>query len=529
MTTRGINKPLKKKWNSKEQLEAQIRLLARIIEKEKQQSRRVVLKDPLDEVLTKAVKTHIEDPARIHQRERVYISVIARTEVITLTNDDTPPNSSIRRVETCYSVPDAFPVTIQHKGNNFMTDASGPALKRKFLELQIGDYRNCRQILSIIPPDREGGHPEIDHLASAAAAGIMRGIHYDTQLQTAEAEQLLRITFGALVRTPQTEEKIDWEWELTLPYHLQQERFVELLHGERCKFVLGTKGKNGMTAVCGAPFSLEHILSHIPDDDLLAASMKVSNGSKVGPMKEFREYPKYMAFGFLPTDLYKHQPPEKQKELKKQLRLTAATFSRVGLTYYKMCAGKEAPPLHDFVVDRGEDIQKRFKYIAKADASMPLPKEGEDAKGPTKIGLGGYIALVSDPTRILWKFQVCRLIPWRSIGIGEHLSNMVLSKMIVCTIRENVCIGSDNQSVPQQHESEFKVGNPAVRVIRAKTATIKMQIEKYQDAWFPREQNAIADDLAKRALEQELGEKEWVKELDETLADLYQGNWLIGS
>jgi len=152
LTTRGINKPLKKKWNSKEQLEAQIRLLARIIEKEKQQSRRVVLKDPLDEVLTKAVKTHIEDPARIHRRERVYISVIARIEVITLTNDDTPPNSSIRRVETCYSVPDAFPVTIQHKGNNFMTDASGPALKRKFLELQIGDYRNCRQILSIIPP-----------------------------------------------------------------------------------------------------------------------------------------------------------------------------------------------------------------------------------------------------------------------------------------------------------------------------------------------------------------------------------------
>jgi len=517
-----------KKWSVERQTEIHIRLLARIIEKEKLHSRRVTIKEAMDKDITKIVKEFIRDPTRIHRKERVYTSVLARTEILTLTNDDTLPRPFPERKETCYSIPDAFPITIQHKGNNFVTGASGPAVKNIFTTMQIEEYRKCRQILSIIPLNDEGLPPEIDHSASAVAAGTLRGVHYDTHLKTAEAEQLLRITCGALVRTPKTEEKVDWEFELTLPHHLQQERHIEILHGEACRLQMGTRGPRGMTAVCGAPLSLAHILSHVTEDDLLAATIKVNNESQIGPMKDFFRHPKYMAFGFIPQDLYKKQPPEKQKALKKQLRLAAATYARLGLHYYKLCTGKDPPPLSEFVVEKGEDVQQRYKYIARADYSCPAPKEGEPEGGPAVIGLGGYIALASEPTRILWKFQVRRVLPQRNSGLGEHLGNMVLSKMVLCTVKGDVCIGCDNRAVPNQHEGEFVVGNPAVRVARAKTATIKVHIEKHKDAWFPREQNKIADGLASQALTTEDYDKEWVKELDETLNDIQRQRWLSG-
>ena len=94
--------------------------------------------------------------------------------------------------------------------------------------------------------------------------------------------------------------------------------------------------------------------------------------------------------------------------------------------------------------------------------------------------------------------------------------------MILCTVKRDVCIGCDNKA------GEFVVSNPSVRVARAKTATIKLHIDKHKDAWFPREQNKIADGLANRALTMEEYDKEWVIELDETLRDIQRKRWFSG-
>jgi len=195
----------------------------------------------------------------------------------------------------------------------------------------------------------------------------------------------------------------------------------------------------------------------------------------------------------------------------------SATYARVGVEYYKLCAGTEKAILPEFFVEKGEDIAQKHKYVAKADAAF---REG--GAGGILIGLGGYIALSSDPNTILYKFRVRRPIHTLSSGLAEHLSNVILVKMVVSLGLDDVCLGSDNDSVPNQHRSDWVVNNPLVRIVRAKNADIKQNLHNYHDAWFPREQNVIADKLSKEALDLDRDDcsPEWVRELDEVLGEI---------
>jgi len=519
-----LRRPLEKKWNRRAVLAAQMRILARIIEDEHHRARRVVLKN-MPEAFQSTILAHEADPGRIYRRDRVYTSVLARTDVVCLTDDDTPCRAMAVERETSHEIPDAYPITVRIKGENIVTGPSGPPVEKALEKQMIQAYRSCRQILSIIPREED-----IDHEASAPAAGTQRGIHFDTRLRTPEAEQILRMTTGALVRTPVTEEKYEWEG---VPCTVQQDPIVKRIVGSPCKHWVGgpqivcTRGAMmhneipQMLGRCGATLSLEHILSHIPEDDFTAVMYKMNKDSKVGPiMKLLDPHPRYMALGFVPRDLYKQQPPEKQKALRKQLHATSTAYARIGLEWYKKCTGDDLPTVKDLVVEKGEDVMKKYKYIALADAAVPQPKEGEEPAGEIVVGLGGYIAESKDPSKVIVQFRVRRVIPMRSSGLAEHLGNLVLHKIAVTSGLDDVCIGCDNIGIPNQHEGEFRVGNACVRVVRAKTATLKVRLKRYKDAWFPREENSMADSMAKLALTSESYKPEWIEELDDVLGEM---------
>jgi len=57
-------------------------------------------------------------------------------------------------------------------------------------------YRACKQIAEIL------GASEIDHESSACAAGIRRGVHYESKMKTAEANTHLRLLTGVLIKSP---------------------------------------------------------------------------------------------------------------------------------------------------------------------------------------------------------------------------------------------------------------------------------------------------------------------------------------
>jgi len=365
---------------------------------------------------------------------------------------------------------------------------------------------------------------DIDHASSACAAGTLRGVHYDTRLSTRDAELLLMLRTGAILKTPCVEYTVEWAG---IPAGVEQEGCADIVSGKKCQIDLGSKG---MSVKCSQPLSIRHFLSHVTEADLLGATMAINKESQVGNMKEWRlidrdwkEHPKWLALGFVPNELYKNVPPHLEKTLKKQLAFTAATYAKVGLRYYRQCAGDEKTLLPEFVVAKGEDMAKAHLYVAKADAAF------REEKGGVMVGLGGFLALSSNETLPLKIFRVRRWLPQLNTGVGEHLGSLVLAKVVKSTGIDDVCLGSDNTSVPNQHEGEWVVNNPMVRLIRAKTAEVKAHLSNYHDVWFPREENAFADKISKEALEMpEIAEPGWVDELDEVITameDLWR-SWM---
>ena len=146
---------------------------------------------------------------------------------------------------------------------------------------------------------------------------------------------------------------------------------------------------------------------------------------------------------------------------------------------------------------------------------MPGKTPGE----PCTIGLGEHIIRISTGEEVK-RFMVRRQIPSANSTLAEHLAHLILTKMTASIPLNDVCFGSDNNSVPNQNDGNWKVNCRMIRSIRGETAAIKATIRRHAEAWFPRAENTRADLLSKLALTgQEVTEAGWVAELDELLHD----------
>ena len=500
--------PQHKIWKEEHLVRAQIRILARIVEKESSLSRRVVIK-ALPPNIAVVVSVFKLNNKRHYAKDRAYTSVLERTEIVSLTDDTSPPDAFPPAHETDHSVPELYPVSALSRGTPFVTTSLNYESLNTLRIHAEEQYRDCKQILEIIPREHH-----IDHENSACAAGVRRGVHYESFLKTSEANTHLRLVTGALLKTPVLAE------EDTMPG--TEPRPGEIKWGEKCKAQLKSSPEHpDMKGECGHPLTLAHIISHISEIEFDAVTNEVNKFSKFGHLNFPYIKRDYMAFGFMPKGLYKTVPLEKQKEFRKHMLKTSTTFARISQRQFLLCQQRQIldDTTPDYVIETGASISLNYEYLARADAAQ-LP--GKNPGEPCTIGLGGHIIRISTGEEVK-RFVVRRQIPTENSTLAEHFAHLVLSKMTASCGYNDTCFGSDNNAVPKQSEGNWKVNCEKIRIIRGVTATIKAGLPRHAEAWFPREENVRADELSKLALNgKEWFEPGWVEELDELLQELME-------
>ena len=457
-----------KKWEAeKPPTHAYIRMLARVIERESEISRYVTLAEPLQQSLHNIVQSYVQAEKKWTVRGRAFLSVIARTQVKLLTNDDTTPD--IPLPEEDKHIPKLFPISVTEDNVPFVKTSLRAEAILKLNMILWEEYADARQVKDLI------GDAEIDHEASAVCAGTLRGVHYDGPLKTNEADKLLQIRTGSLFKTDKT----------------------------KCG--------------CGEYLSMAHIAqSHVSYDDLEGVLQQALKTTKFGPINVGLHTPKFLAFGFIPAGMFPaYVPPDKQKAFKKWKSSVAADFARVGLR----AVGEKAPELPEFatpefVVPTGKDDATKSDYLALADAALDTSQPGV-----VVYGLGGYVQ--DKEGRVIKQFMVRRTLPREDSCLGEHCASLVLAKMVQCLGLRNVCFGADNIAVPNQNDGNWATKSELSLKVRERTLAVRANIQGHVDAWFPREENQRADALSKQALRRSVCEPEWVKELDEVLHELF--------
>ena len=87
-TTYELRRPLEKQWSVDRITDVHIRIIARIIEEEYRHARVVTFARAPNEKIARKVQYYTHDPGRIHKRERVYVSVLARTAIRQLVDNE---------------------------------------------------------------------------------------------------------------------------------------------------------------------------------------------------------------------------------------------------------------------------------------------------------------------------------------------------------------------------------------------------------------------------------------------------------
>ena len=345
----------------------------------------------------------------------------------------------------------------------------------------------------------------IDHKSSACAAGICRGVHYESLMKTAEANTHLRLLTGTILKSPVMQETL----------HVPgTEPKTTLKWGDVCKLKIAS---DIMNTECGAPLTLKHILEHVHQDELDAVQHVIDSRSKFGKMT-LPHPAKYIAFGFIPKGMYCNVPLPQQKAMKKHMLSTATEFARIGLRKYAECLGRQTvvDSTPNFTVETAQSQSLKYEYLALADAAL---KPGKEPGEPCIIGLGGHITRVSDGV-VIKQFMVRRDMSRENSTIAEHFAHLVLTKMTSSVGVQDVGFGADNKAVPVQNEGNCNISATIVRSIRKTTAVIKTDIARHSEMWFPREQNTYADELSKLALSgKQSFDASWLVELDELLRE----------
>jgi len=408
----------------------------------------------------------------------VFISVVARTKVLKLTNDDTRWPDIPPPTEDTFT-PKAYPISVTYKGESFIkTSLRQETLAKLNLELSL-EYIESRQIEELIGSADDGRKIDIDLEASAACAGTLRGVHYDGPMKTNEANKLLQLRTGSLIKSGKS----------------------------KCE--------------CGELLSMKHIAeAHVNDDELEHVLQKTMTVTKYGNINVGLRTHKFLAFGFIPTGFFpKHVPPNKLKEFRRWKLEVAAEFARIGLRTLSLCAPLlMTVAIPEFQIPTGEEEAAKCKYLALADAA--IDKTRADERPPVYVyGLGGYVQ--DGDGNVIKQFMVRREMPIEDSCLGEHCGSLVLTKMVKSLGLESVCFGSDNTAVPSQNRGEWATNSYNSLKVREKTLNLRAEMGMNTDAWFPREANTRADTLSKQALKQTICIPEWYKELDDVLAEIF--------
>jgi len=463
------NRPKHEKAWIETPTEAHIRMLARIIENECELSKYVTLAEKLPQQMHIAIEKFRNTPKKYGIKGRVFLSVVARTPVQLLTNDTSMPVIPAIPSED-KSIPQAYPIAVTDKGKTFVKTSLRSETTEKLNTALIQEYTKVRQIAELV------GTQNLDHEAGAVCAGTLRGVHYDGPLKTDEANMLLQLRTGALIKT----------------------------------------GK--MLCTCGEPLSLKHVAErHVPVDELEGVIQTSMREAQFGPITVGFTTPKFLAFGFIPADMFpRNVPPEKHKAFKKWKLKVAAALARVGLR----AMSQHGPMLPfcstpQFIVPTGADTAAKTKYLALADAALDTKQQ----EGMCIYGLGGYVQ--DRNGTIIKQFMVRRRLPREDSCLGEHCASLVLTAMVRSLELNDVCFGADNTAVPNQNEGLWATNSELSLKVRERTLHVRAEIEGNIDVWFPREENTLADRLSKQALRRTVCDPEWVRELDKVLEEMF--------
>ena len=468
-------------------------LLAQVLEREALKGCGVTLSHELPGDMLARVDALRKERRAMHYEGKVFESVVVRTRVEARDHKPLPNDIDGTLYAEENLIPESYPISAKVAGCNYVTGSLRDNSITKLKQLQEEEYRERNQIREILYPPSYAEQVDLEY--SAASAGILHGIHYESELTFTQSNKLVRLKTGTELKSSEHVvcAQCSDNTKVTLSHiawHVSQETLHEVADSleavaPKCK-------------TCGTP-----------------ACMCKKTGLKFGPLDRSNLHPS-MVFGFVRKDfLTAPKHPSDIKEYLKLMKKIAATYALVGLAEYKKCNPKcEQDSTPDTLPPQlAVDESKKYLYQAYADASLR-----ETEEGPWIVGLGGFIQ--EGEGNVIAHFAIRKEVPrGTSPTHAEHLASLALANMTLHKRVQNVALLADNNAVPNQIDGLWCTKGLMISVIREKTHHILARIG-HGYLWTSRVFNGVADQLAKDAIEGRVTRHDWDidAEIDEILA-----------
>ena len=399
-------------------------LLAQVIEREAVKGCRVTLAHVMPGDMQERVEQLRKEKRAMHHEGKVFESVVARTQVEK--QDPRPTTDELESMETTEDdlIPAAYPISATISGIAFVTGSLRDNSLKRLKATQEEEYRARTQIRQVLGPSVHAQQVSLEH--SAATAGVLHGVHYESELTATQSNKLVRLKTGT---------------ELKSSTHVYCAQCPE-----------------------GVVLTLTHLTEHVTIEDLHAAADELERifpkcitcstkaccckgtGIKFGKLDR-TVFHSSMALGFLHKNLLqKPKHPSDIKEYNKLMKKTSAAFAMLGLAEYKRSNPKCEPDLTPDTLPEplAEEEAKKHRYQAYVDASVH-----ETRLGPWIVGLGGFIQ--EGEGNVLEEFSIRKEVPrGTSATHAEHLASLVLAKLALRLKLQDVAFLADNNAVPNQ-------------------------------------------------------------------------------